>query len=278
MPDPGQAQVIRCMFGTNAGTTAEGGLATVHWLTDVPAEQTVVSAETMLAGQRTQSFASVFVAGDADGYVAESFSPQGTHIQFCGHGALAAAWVVFDQLEPKAATLTFSSELQNWQARPSSDDSSDEGSDITLIYKRPLPTDCAVPGFAVTALGVQPLCAATVGGASGYLLLELPDADAVRALQPDYGAISAATDRALIITAQTMYNREPACVFRYFAPQYGTPEDDATGSAAVQLAAFWSPRLGCKRFTAMQLSPQGAMLQLGCAGDEVDLKAQVGYR
>jgi hypothetical protein len=28
----------------------------------------------------------------------------------------------------------------------------------------------------------------------------------------------------------------------------------------------------------MQLSPQGALLQLGCTGDEVDLAARVGYR
>lgn len=269
-------QLVRCMF--DASGAAAGGLANVHWLADVPPNELLTTAEARLAHGAVTDCVQVFVAGSDGRYVAESFTPAGRRIQFCGHGALAAAWVMFDQHEPDAATLTFSNELQSWQGQPSSDDSSDEGSDITLIYKRPLPTDCAVPGFAVTALGVQPLSAAKVGGASGYLLLELPDADAVRALRPDYGAISAATDRAVIITAQTMYNREPACVFRYFAPQYGTPEDAATGSAAVQLAAFWSPRLRCERFTAVQLSPQGAILQLGCAGDEVDLKAQVGYR
>ena len=69
----------------------------------------------------------------------------------------------------------------------------------------------------------------------------------------------------------------PGCVFRYFAPQYGSPEDAATGSAAVQLAAFWSPRLARERFTAVQLSPEGARLQLACGAESVDLMARVEY-
>ena len=57
-----------------------------------------------------------------------------------------------------------------------------------------------------------------------------------------------------------------------------TPEDAATGSAAVQLAAFWLSRLARERFTAVQLSPQGARLQLACGVDSVDLMARVAYR
>jgi predicted PhzF superfamily epimerase YddE/YHI9 len=265
-------QLVRCMFDANGA--AAGGIASVHWLVNVPPNELLATAEARLAREQVADCAQVFVAGSDGRYVAESFTPAGRRIQFCGHGALTAAWVIFDQHELDAATLTFSNELQSWQARRTA---ADPGN-ITLIYRKPSPVDCAVPEFAAAALGEQPLSAAKVGGPAGYLLLELAGEDTVRALQPDYGAIDAATERALIVTAQTMYNDEPACVFRYFAPQYGTPEDAATGSAAVQLAAFWCPRLGCGRFTAMQLSPQGALLQLGCTGDEVDLAARVGYR
>jgi predicted PhzF superfamily epimerase YddE/YHI9 len=253
---------------------ASGGLANAHWLADVSPHEIQLSAEQFFASGAAGDCTQVFVASDEGRYVAESYTPEGGRIQFCGLGALAAAWLVFDQYATDAAVLGFANAEQSWQARRSAADDSD----ITLIYKKPLPVDCAVPAFAAAVLGAQPLSAAEVGGPSGYLLLELADASAVQALQPDFSAISAATRRALMVTARAMHADGLGCVFRYFAPQYGSPEDAATGSAAVQLAAFWSSRLERERFTAVQLSAQGARLQLGCGGDSVDLTARVEYR
>jgi predicted PhzF superfamily epimerase YddE/YHI9 len=253
---------------------AAGGIAAVHWLVDVAPDELHAAAGELLANQHDIDCVQVFVTGGDGRYVAESFSPAGRRIHFCGHGALSAAWVVFDQHEQAATTLEFSNAEQHWQARRSAS----ELSDISLTYSQPLVVDCAVPEFAEQVLGVQPLAAASVGDSSGYLILQLADADSVRTLQPDYTAITAASDRALIVTAQTHFADDPGCVFRYFAPQYGTPEDAATGSAAVQLAAFWSSRLQCKRFSALQLSPEGAWLQLGCDAGSVDLAARVRYR
>ena len=253
---------------------AVGGIAGVNWLADVAPDELITTAEALVASQDMTDCVQVFVTGGDGRYVVESFSPAGRRIRFCGHGALSAAWVVFDQYEPAATLLEFANAEQRWQARRSAA----ALSDITLTYPQPLVVDCAVPEFAANVLGVQPLGAATVGGSSGYLILQLADADSVRTLQPDYSAITAATDRALIVTARDRFAGGPGCVFRYFAPQYGTPEDAATGSAAVQLAAFWSPRLQRKSFSALQLSPEGARLQLGCEAGSVDLAARVGYR
>jgi predicted PhzF superfamily epimerase YddE/YHI9 len=261
----------------HTAATDSGGLANVHWLADVSPTELYATAETLFASGEVSDCTQVFVAGDDDRYVAESFTPEGGRIQFCGLGALAAAWVVFDQHAADATVLEFANAEQSWQARQSSADSSTNDSDITLIYRRPSPADCAVPAFAAPVLGVQPLTAAVVGGPSGYWLLELADTSALQALQPDFSALTAATERALIVTARAMQADGPGCVFRYFAPQYGTPEDAATGSAAVQLAAFWSSRLARERFTAVQLSPQGARLQLACGADSVDLMARVEY-
>jgi predicted PhzF superfamily epimerase YddE/YHI9 len=134
-----------------------------------------------------------------------------------------------------------------------------------------------VPEFAAKVLGVSPLACAEAGGPADYLIVELPDADAVRELQPDFAGLSAATQRAVIVTAVAEHSGHPGCVFRYFAPRYGTSEDAATGSAAVQLAAFWSPRLAGPRFQARQLSLQGAEMWLACNGNVVELTARVGY-
>jgi len=82
----------------------------------------------------------------------------------------------------------------------------------------------------------------------------------------------------LIVTASTMHDEVPGCVFRYFAPQYGPPEDAATGSAAVQLAAYWALQLNVDHFKAHQLSPQGAWMQLRLqGGDTVELAARIRY-
>jgi predicted PhzF superfamily epimerase YddE/YHI9 len=267
-------QLIRCMHGVDPEHAGEGGLAYVHWLEDAVPEQLSATAEAMLAEQAPREHASVFVAGGAGRYVAETYSPDGTRIRFCGHGALAAAWLALNEHEPDAGSVAFMNKNHDWQARRSSD----ADADIVLSYSSPTPVACAVPDFAEACLGAAPVAAAEVGAPTDYLILELDSVQTVQDLQPDFAAINVATERALIVTAAKMHTEMPGCVvFRYFAPQYGTPEDAATGSAAAQLAAYWLPRLNTQYCNAQQLSPQGAWMQLHQQGDTVELGARVGY-
>jgi predicted PhzF superfamily epimerase YddE/YHI9 len=273
MPATGVPQLIRCLYGADPERDGEGGLAYVHWLPGVHPEQVAATAGSILAGQAQPAHASVFVGGAAGHYVAESYLPDGTAIQFCGHGALAAAWVVLNEHEADAQSLAFANEKHHWQARRSAAGDAD----IALTYARPSPLKCAPPDFAETCLGSRPLAAAEVGTATDYLILELDNAQTVQDLQPDFAAINSATKRALIVTANSTHKGSPGCVFRYFAPQYGNPEDAATGSAAVQLAAYWSQRLQEKRISVRQLSLRGACMQLNVSDDAVELAARVGY-
>ncbi len=249
------------------GEGAAGGNADVHWLGAADAAGMEAAAAQLFA-TNVCDHAQVLLTGSAGHYSAESYTIAGTRIRFCGHGALAAAWVACTELEPAAASLDFHNADRFWQARRTGTDR------ITLVYSRPRPQDCAVPDFAAAALGRQPLAAATVGGPAGYLILTLPDAAAVQTLQPDVAAIVAATQCAVIATAPV----GDGFVFRYFAPQYDTPEDPATGSAAVQLAAFWQPRLQVEKMQVRQLSHHGAAMEVACRGDTVELTARVGYR
>ena len=258
---------LRCMYSD----AAAGGVADVHWLTDASPLELTNAAVSFCNGNNSNDTTQVFVTSHEGRFVAESYSATGRRINFCGHGALAAARVVFDRHAAGANECEFSNAEQSWRARYSADC-------IALTYSQSSVEVCSIPTFAKAALGVQPLTAATVGGSSGYLLLQLADAELVKSLQPDYALITAATERSLIVTAQADNIHPPGCVFRYFAPQYGTPEDAATGSAAIQLAAFWSPHFDGSPFTAWQLSPQGAEMQLSCSGSTVDLTARVGYR
>jgi len=260
-------------------SNAAGACAWVHWLPDVPPDNLQAQAATILAEHRERMHTAVLVAGGGGYYAAESYTAAGRHIQFCGHGALAAAWFVLHECEPAAPSVDFMSMQQHWQA--SRCESAD--ADIALLYARPVPVACPVPEFAPRCLGSRPVAAAEVGGATDYLMMQLDSVATVQNLQPDLALLSAATQRALIVTARdsraanAAVDQQLVCVFRYFAPQYGVPEDAATGSAAVQLAANWAPHVPVGPVTLRQLSPQGAVMHVQCHTDTVELRARVGY-
>jgi len=256
-----------------------GGLAYVHRQDDIRADELAALSATSAAARSPSEHVNVFVscAEDANqrGYAVESYSTDGAPIQFCGHGALAAAWAVLNQTAAPQAPADFFNRYRRWCGRLA--ESAD--ADIVLTYIRPDIHSCAVPEFAAAGLGVQPIAAAKSGSAADYLILELDSEQSVVALRPDFEVISAATKRALIVTAHAGRDdaRDDSIVFRYFAPQYGNPEDAATGSAALQLGAYWAERQRQQRFHARQLSAQGACMQLSCTSDSVELAARVGY-
>jgi predicted PhzF superfamily epimerase YddE/YHI9 len=264
-----KSQLVSCMH--NALVSDSGGLAMVHWMPDVAAVELDAVAATIQASAHNDDTL-VCVTTESGEYIAESYSPTGKPIQFCGHGALAAAWVVMNEHAPDESVVSFSSHRHKWTARRADFDVAD----VALTYARPEPLECPVPDFAEACLGGKVIKAAKVGADTDYLILELADAAAVKSARPDAAAICAATQRALIITARAQ-ELSSGCVFRYFAPQYGDPEDAATGSAAVQLAAYWGPDLKMPRFKAQQLSLQGATMQLTCQSEMVELAARVGY-
>lgn len=272
--------LIRCMHDSVAdASNAAGACAWVHWLPDVPPDNLQAQADAILAEHRERIYTAVLVAGGAGYYVAESYTAGGSHIQFCGHGALAAAWFVLHECEPAAQSVAFMSRQQHWQASRCES----AAADIALLYARPAPVACPVPGFAARCLGSQPLAAAEAGVATDYLIMQMDSVATVQNLQPDLALLSAATQRALIVTARdsraasAAVDQQLACVFRYFAPQYGVPEDAATGSAAVQLAAYWAAYLPAGPVALRQLSSQGAVMQVQCHADTVELRARVGY-
>jgi len=89
---------------------------------------------------------------------------------------------------------------------------------------------------------------------------------AVRSCAPDMAALAALDPRAVIVTAR---GEREDYVHRYFAPSWGIPEDDATGSIQCALGPYWSRKLGKPALDARQLSPRGATMRVTPAGDRV---------
>jgi len=95
-----------------------------------------------------------------------------------------------------------------------------------------------------------------VGGSADYCIVELPDQAALTRCVVNAQALTRYSARALIVTAKSSV-RNIDYVVRYFSPQYGQYEDQATGSANAMLANFWQQRLGKKSIRGRQLSSGG---------------------
>jgi predicted PhzF superfamily epimerase YddE/YHI9 len=59
-----------------------------------------------------------------------------------------------------------------------------------------------------------------------------------------------------------------------FAAYHGIDEDPVTGSAHSALVPFWAARLGRDRFTALQASKRGGVMECRLEGERVVLGSQ----
>jgi predicted PhzF superfamily epimerase YddE/YHI9 len=110
----------------------------------------------------------------------------------------------------------------------------------------------------------------TVATSRFDVLVELGSAEAVRALQPDLGALRSLGARGVIVTAPGDQDGIDM-VSRFFAPGAGIDEDPVTGSAHCVLAPFWAARTGRTTLVGHQASPRGGIVRMRLDGDRVIL-------
>src|SRR5262245_51382884 len=161
--------------------------------------------------------------GHDDGYELRWFTPA-VEIDLCGHATLATAHVLWEterlDRDVAARFSTRSGELRATR------DSGRIRLDFPLTeveVTRPIPA-------LFDALGVPPGELHRAG--DFYVLLEVADAEAVRALAPDFAALRTVENvRAVIVTARGDGDSGHDCVSRVFGPRVGIDEDPVTGSA-----------------------------------------------
>ena len=195
------------------------------------------------------------------------FSDHGAAIECCGHGLLCSAaywharWGSDGRLVNGATQIPFRQ----------------DGVLIWLQFPYPDLTPSALPKGIDRLLPGAALSCDRVGAASGYLLVELQSPDQLAAMTPPGEALKTLTDRALLVYVRsakkgvtpTRYD------FRYFAPQYGSDEDTATGSAMRLITASARTRYTDYEIIAVQLSPGGGVLYGAVEGDTVWVGGQV---
>jgi PhzF family phenazine biosynthesis protein len=207
-----------------------------------------------------------FVSPRPDGsYDLRWWTPE-TEVSLCGHATLASAHALFEtgRLPPDEPAVfhTQSGELRATRA-------ADGG--ITLDFpvatlERPAdaPDLADMAHAVVAALGTDP---APIARTSFFVLVELPDAAAIRNLVPDTAALRNVETDAVLVTARADDERFDV-VCRVFGPRVGIPEDPVTGSAMCVLAPYWEQRLGT-RLRVAQLSDRGGELLVERSGDRV---------
>ena len=102
-------------------------------------------------------------------------------------------------------------------------------------------------------------------------LYEVADEVALRTIQPNFPAIGAAVDHAVIVTAR---GAQHDFVSRFFAPNLRVNEDPVTGSAHCVLTPYWAQKLKRRVMRAAQLSERGGELTCTLEGDRVKLLGQ----
>ena len=189
------------------------------------------------------------------------FTPGG-EVRLCGHATLAVAHVLWEEgwLEHRkvARFSTLSGELT---AAPL-------GRVIELDFPVRPAAEVEAPSGLIEALGVTP---SWIGRDLEDYIVLLADEAAVRACDPNFGALHAVETRGVIITAPATQDKVDF-VSRFFAPRFGIDEDPVTGSAHCCLTPFWASRLDKNIMTAHQLSARGGELEVELAGDRVKLR------
>lgn len=195
-----------------------------------------------------------FVRLRTDGdYDLRWFTPA-AEVELCGHATLAAASVLGGN--PRFHTLSGLLTARNL---------ADGRVELDFPADPPSP---AVIDNRLVAIG-----AVACWRGRFDLLVELPNAEAVRNLVPDLGVIAGLGTRGVIFTAG---GDSPGvdCVSRVFCPNVGVPEDPVTGSAHCALAVLWGHRLGKRVLLGEQASARGGEVGMSLDGDRVRLSGR----
>ncbi|MCA9987560.1 MAG: PhzF family phenazine biosynthesis protein [Anaerolineales bacterium] len=204
-----------------------------------------------------------FVMPAADGFALRWFTPA-AEVDLCGHATLATAHILWE------TGLLGPSEPARFQTRSGLLTAERRGELIELDFPVLATTPAEAPPELLAILGVSPRY---VGKFGARYLLELDDEAAVRALQPDFGALRTLPERGVVVTSATP-DADYDFVSRYFAPWVGVNEDPVTGSVHCALLPFWAERLGRTELRAFQASARGGLLHLRLAGDRARLGGQ----
>ena len=208
-----------------------------------------------VAAENKHSETAFLVARGAD-YDLRWFTPA-VEMDLCGHATLAAAFMVFTQIDRQKNLVRFHSRSGELTVTR-------EGDTLTLDFPSRPGTPSGVTPELIGALGAQPR---EVFKSRDLLVVFDNEAD-VRGLKPNFAAMKSLDCLGVIATAP---GSDCDFVSRFFAPVGGVDEDPVTGSAHCTLIPYWAQRLGKTKMFARQISARGGELFCELAGERVHI-------
>lgn len=197
--------------------------------------------------------ATAFIVREGDKYGIRWFAPE-YEIDLCGHGSLAAGYVIFNILDPGTHEITFNHHKAGILRVNRKNDY------IVLDFPAKAITPCAAPDALAKGLGAEPV--EVYEFRNERILAIFESEEAVRKLTPDMSKLKHTGHRGVVVSAP---GKTVDFVSRVFYPNKSISEDAVTGSAFCLLAPYWSRRLNKTEFRALQVSPRGG--EVICALD-----------
>ena len=226
----------------------------------------VCVSETWLSPQTMQKIAkenqfseTAFVVKEKGAYQLHGFTPE-NEIDFCGHGTLAAAYVISRFIEPDCPKIKFRT--------LSGDMAADTAGDfIEIDFPKYQLNPVKVTDKMIAALGIRP----TEAYLDRDLLMILDSEEAIFHLQPNYIAMKELDGLSIAVTAK---GRKYDCVSRVFAPELNIPEDPVTGSTHCMIVPYWVEKLGKTQITAFQASERTGVLYAKMDKDRIKISGK----
>ena len=207
-----------------------------------------------------------FLLGTPSGWSLRWFTPR-VEVALCGHATLSTAHIMLQEglLRPGNEAV-FHTKSGPLSARAEDDW-------IVLDFPAKKVVSAVPPPGLIEALGLERDEYFFCGKNKDDYLLELPDEELVRSLDPDFVALSDVEARGTMVTAPSS-----RCEFdfasRFFAPAVGVNEDPVTGSAHCALAPYWGNKLGKTLMNAEQVSARGGAMLVEVQGERVLLRGK----
>lgn len=205
--------------------------------------------------------ATSFVISKDEKHEVRWFTPT-EELTLCGHGSLAAAYVLLRWIYPWMDEITFGSKSGNISVLKQQD-----------AYLLNLP---AHPAFAIE---IPEELEPALGGVmprhffknDKFHMAVVESERQVKLLKPNLSQLNDMGFKKLIITAP---GDRIDFVSRYFRTQGFFQEDSATGASHCTLMPYWARRLNKARLQAQQISQRGGNLICELKQDRVIIKAQ----
>ena len=202
-----------------------------------------------------------FVVSSQDQYEIRWFTPT-EEITLCGHGTLAAAYVILRWIKPWLHEVNFISPLSGLLHVIRVEDEYILDFPIELVFP------CDRIESIDKALGLEPR---QLLKNQKWMMAVVESEKQVRQLKPNLYMLDSLGIEKIIVTAP---GNSVDFVSRYFKTRGIIHEDPVTGSTHCVLMPYWSRRLGKPVLKAKQVSSRGGELQCELKNDRVRIKGK----